>query len=209
MSPVDVRIAVMASTLLVAAQDRPEDLLRTSDTLVKLLSQLPVATAADEPPYDLTRLSTDEFNELDRLCCIARGEAEPTPIASLPEREIGPSEAEGIRVGRWLDERRDDLRRRMLTEDEQLFLRNGFQAVAGTSFICRNLFRDIFLGDMQTEIERAVAAALKAIGSDARVVPCDPAQIEPPKQIGSIHDVPGALTVRGRENGGGPFDGFR
>ena len=92
LSPLDIEIATLATSLLAAAQDRPDDLATTSATIEKLLSKLPVADDAS-PAWDLRRLSDEQLNALAVIEGIATGTAPAGPLLpTLPERQPGRNE---------------------------------------------------------------------------------------------------------------------
>jgi hypothetical protein len=95
---------------------------------------------------------------------------------------MGPSQIEGNRLGKWIDENCSNWTHRRLRADEEFHIRNGFQGMA-RNFIAYQVHRSIIADELRDKYEREISRALAASGSDARVVPLtaeERRQIEPP-----------------------------
>jgi hypothetical protein len=141
----------------------------------------------DEKPPDLSKLTNAEFETVERLMAIARGEEPPSPVPEH-ERVPGRAESEGRRLGLWID-RRDWSK--PLREDDVAYLQAAFQSVAGPHFIPRDLWRAILRGELQDEIEAAKSAP--SVPTPAPAAPAPSANVTPlrktePKPARSDHD---------------------
>jgi hypothetical protein len=196
LGPLDIELATLAAALLAAAQERPEDLTKTADTISGLLARLPDAPPATvDDGFDLRRLSDEDLRLLAEID--ARGRAADAPLWE-PEASTAPEitqrERAGTQLALWLNEREERFRFGGCTDErERIHLRNE---VGGLLYPldAKSLWREIYMADAQGMIETAVRKALAAVGSDAQITPAtaaERAQIEPP-EIPRIND--GGIT---------------
>jgi hypothetical protein len=160
-------------------------LIAASSEISRLEQLLPPISADDGDGFDLRRLDDFELRELERLQCKCCDQTIP-PWAIEQEPSTAPeisARAHGAALlADYVDERAERWRFGGCSADEANHLRNELSSLV-SPLVCRHLWRDIFLGEAQGQIEDAVKRALKAAGSDAKVVPSTDAerrQIEPP-----------------------------
>jgi hypothetical protein len=195
LSAVDLEIVSMICKTLIGARAADAgDISKVAATVSGLLQSLPPPVATASTALDLTLLTDSDLAELERIYAIGSGQQPPAPEPVAVERERGPGEVWAEALGRYVDAHSVEWSRRAPTDLEQIELRNMFQyVVSGANVIARNLWRDIFMGDMQDTIERAVKAALAFAGkTDTRLLPNEP---DAPKPPANIHADPSALTA--------------
>jgi hypothetical protein len=163
LSPLDIELATLASALLVSAQDTPENLSATADTISGLLERLPTAPEGAPDDFDLARLSDSDLAELERINQVARNTQGPLWQVPDPavERKLGPCEERGARLGRYLDLHADELRDDVgaISETRRIEIMNLAGDVGGpVNLILRNVWRPLW----QSEIDAAVTAAIIA-----------------------------------------------
>ena len=207
LSALHVELCATLSRLLAGISTAPaDDVPRLAETTSKLMAQLPPPVATDARPFDLRLLSNEQLMQLETIQRTASGEIAPVVEPIIVERERGRAEVMAEQLGLYVDQHAEAWQHRPLTEREQLALRNMFQSVAGSAFVCRNLWNDIYRQTLEDEIRRAVTAALEAAGrSDVSIV--KPTPEEAKRAAGGVHDNPGALLSPGIENYAGLFTG--
>jgi hypothetical protein len=182
-------IARMIAQLMLSSKTVADagQLTALASDVAKLEALLPPISAADDD-FDIRRLTDDELLQLERLQCKACDQTIPVWAIEqepLTEPPISARERCARNLALWIDDGRGEAWRfGGCSPAEALHLRNELSSIV-SPLVCRHLWRDIFLADMQTEIEYAVRKALAAVGSDAQITPATPeerAQIAPPEE---------------------------
>ena len=198
-----VEIAVAISSLLASPPSDPAAMVRSADAVERLMARLPPET--EKHQADLTKLTAAQFDQLDHLLKIARGEIENAPLPEAIERVPGHAEIEGQLIGRWIDEHHGRWRFRALLTLERNHLRNGFQAMA-RGFIARNLWLDIYR-DLQGKAIDAVPPAANVGFPETRVAPeaLDGQVLPPERPLLTITPPP----PRAPDISGPPINGYK
>jgi hypothetical protein len=169
----------------------------SGSTLTTLVSLLPPKPSDTEEAWDLSLLTDEQLEELDRLAARATGTAPPTP--QKPRR--GPPrrsqrEREGQELARLLDSLEGEAdhaakakRRYALTDDDLLHVRNLIVDMLGLVCLPRMVF---------VEVESAEAARQEsAVPAAVLETPIAPAPAAPePKPSNLIEPAFGVFTAR-------------
>lgn len=198
LSALDVEIVTICCRTMVAMRTAdPSEAARMAQTVSLMVQTLPAPLEDTGEMMDLTRLSSAELVELERLQCKACNTEVPAWCADddiPPAPEVTQRERTATQLALWLNEREERFRFGGCTDErERIHLRNE---VGGLLYPldAKSLWREIYMADAQGMIETAVRKALAAVGSDAQITPAtaaECAQIEPP-EIPRIND--GGIT---------------
>ena len=194
-------IGIVAKMLVQVRTADAADVPKIASTIAQLQATLPTPTDASDDDFQLSRLSSSELVQLQKLqdkACNVDSPAWCVDDDIPPSPEITQRERSAAALARWVNERAAGWAHGGLSKCSALeinHLRSELNDIT-SPIPCRHIWRDVFMQDVEGMIEDAVRKALAAVGSDAKVVAPTPAEHEPFKQI-SIHDHPLAPVKNG------------